>query len=107
MTKYLLDPKHTDPKRVAHERDCARELRKSGWWKAKIAPGICHYCQKKYRPTELTMDHIVPIARGGESKQGNVVPACKACNQSKKLDTPVDALFEQLEQEKLRKNQSE
>lgn len=29
------------------------------------------------------MDHIVPISRGGESKRGNVVAACHACNAQK------------------------
>lgn len=43
------------------------------------------------------MDHIVPIARGGTSTKGNVVPACRPCNAGKKLDTPVDDLFRQLE----------
>jgi len=30
------------------------------------------------------MDHVVPVARGGRSARGNVVPACKACNTNKK-----------------------
>jgi hypothetical protein len=33
---------------------------------------------------ELTMDHVVPLARGGKSTKGNVVPACKPCNNKKK-----------------------
>ena len=32
----------------------------------------------------MTMDHIVPIIRGGKSTKGNVVPACKECNTKKK-----------------------
>ncbi len=32
----------------------------------------------------LTMDHVVPIIRGGRSTKGNVVPACKSCNAKKK-----------------------
>jgi hypothetical protein len=47
------------------------------------------------------MDHLVPLARGGVSVKGNVVPACKECNAKKKLHTPVDLLFLQIEQEKL------
>lgn len=100
MSKYWLDPKHTDPKRVAKQRDLARELKKSAWWKEKINSGVCHYCKKVVGAGALTMDHIVPIARGGESVRNNVVPSCKPCNQSKKLDTPVDALFEQLMRER-------
>jgi 5-methylcytosine-specific restriction endonuclease McrA len=42
------------------------------------------------------MDHIVPLARGGNSTQGNIVPACIDCNRGKKLDTPVDQILKQL-----------
>lgn len=93
MSKYYLDPQFTDPKRVARERNKARELKKTSWWKQKIQKGICHYCEKKFAAGELTLDHIVPIARGGESVKNNIVPACRECNQKKKLDTPVDALL--------------
>lgn len=43
---------------------------------------------------ELTMDHKIPIARGGRSTRGNVVPSCRACNQRKSFKTPVDLIFE-------------
>ncbi|MBI2605498.1 MAG: HNH endonuclease [Deltaproteobacteria bacterium] len=82
-----------DPKRVARERERARKLRKSGWWQARLAAGVCHYCQKAFKAAELTMDHIVPVARGGTSTRGNVVPACRACNASKKLETPAERLL--------------
>ena len=39
---------------------------------------------------ELTMDHIVPLARGGKSTKGNVVPACKACNNAKQHLLPME-----------------
>jgi 5-methylcytosine-specific restriction protein A len=97
---YSLDPKHTDPKRTKREREKARNLRASPWWKQKISEGVCHYCEQKFKSTELTMDHLVPIARGGESTKANLVPACKECNAKKKLHTPVDLLFQQLEAQK-------
>ena len=93
---YFLDPKFTDPKRIARERNKARELKKTSWWKQKIQSGICNYCEKKFDPKELTMDHIIPIARGGESVKNNIVPSCRDCNQKKKLDTPVDAALRKL-----------
>jgi 5-methylcytosine-specific restriction endonuclease McrA len=36
------------------------------------------------------MDHVVPISRGGKSKKGNIVPACKECNNKKKYLLPVE-----------------
>jgi 5-methylcytosine-specific restriction enzyme A len=69
---------------IRRERAKARELRASPWWKQKRAAGICHYCGKKFPASALTMDHIVPIIRGGKSTKGNIVPACKECNNKKK-----------------------
>ena len=39
------------------------------------------------------MDHVVPVARGGRSAKGNVVAACKECNNRKKLMTPAEQLL--------------
>jgi 5-methylcytosine-specific restriction endonuclease McrA len=36
------------------------------------------------------MDHIVPIVRGGKSRKGNIVAACKECNNKKKHMLPVE-----------------
>jgi 5-methylcytosine-specific restriction endonuclease McrA len=68
---------------IKRERAKARELRQSQWWKRKRASGICHYCGAHFPPRELTMDHLVPLIRGGRSTKGNLVPACKGCNAKK------------------------
>jgi 5-methylcytosine-specific restriction endonuclease McrA len=69
---------------IRRERQKARELRSSQWWKRRRSSGLCHYCGKKVSPRSLTMDHIVPIVRGGKSTKGNVVAVCKECNAKKK-----------------------
>lgn len=78
------------PEHVARERAKARELRNSQWWKNQLARGICHYCGGHFAPNELTMDHVIPVARGGKSDKNNVVPCCHACNQSKGCLTEAD-----------------
>lgn len=40
----------------------------------------CAYCQIKKL---LTVDHVVPIDKGGAHAKGNLVPACSWCNSSK------------------------
>jgi 5-methylcytosine-specific restriction endonuclease McrA len=75
---------------IKRERRKARELRQSQWWKRKCAKGLCHYCGRPTPAKALTMDHIVPIARGGSSSKGNVVPACKACNNAKQQLLPME-----------------
>ena len=76
------------------ERQKARELRKSRWWQQKTASGLCWYCQRKVPIKELTMDHVVPLAKGGRSVKSNLVPCCKDCNNAKKASLPTE--FEEL-----------
>ena len=79
-----------DPGLLRRERAKARELRHSQWWKRRIAPGACYYCRRQVGAGALTMDHIVPLGRGGRSARGNVVPACKECNTRKQSLVPVE-----------------
>mgnify|MGYP003291167477 CR=1 FL=1 len=78
------------PCRVAQRLFEARELRASQWWKRKRAAGICHHCAGKFPPKELTMDHLVPVVRGGKSTKGNLVPSCKKCNSDRKYRLPFE-----------------
>ena len=75
---------------ISRERQKARELRGSQWWKRRVARGRCYYCGRSFSPEALTMDHIVPLARGGKSTRGNVVPSCKTCNNKKKYMLPIE-----------------
>lgn len=75
---------------LRREREKARELRRSNWWSNRIAAGVCHYCGTRVSPRELTLDHIVPLVRGGQSSKGNCVPACKACNSAKQTLLPIE-----------------
>ncbi len=75
---------------VAREKAKARELRRSQWWKRKRARGECHYCGGSFPARELTMDHVVPLIRGGYTTKGNVVPCCPDCNAEKKYQLPVE-----------------
>ena len=72
------------------ERHKARELRSSQWWKRRRSQGICYYCNNRFPPKELTMDHLVPIARGGRSVKSNVEPCCKECNTKKRQMLPLE-----------------
>jgi 5-methylcytosine-specific restriction endonuclease McrA len=75
---------------IRAERNKARDLRRSRWWQQKTAPGLCHYCQKKISPGDLTMDHVVPLALGGRSVKNNLVPCCKECNTAKRASLPPE-----------------
>lgn len=67
--------------RAVHERDhwtcayCGRSVSKSPTTEALLA----------------TVDHILPVSRGGESSWLNLVSACKECNNRKADRTPEEA----------------
>jgi len=81
---------HLEEADITREKHKARDLRKSQWWKRKCSIGVCYYCNRPTPSGKLTMDHIVPISRGGKSVKGNVVPSCKECNNKKKELLPME-----------------
>jgi len=80
-TEFFFDT--ADEDHVKREKSKAREVRRSQWWKNQLGKGKCYYCEKRFHPSELTMDHVVPIIRGGTSNKSNLVTACEDCNQKK------------------------
>ena len=58
---------------------------------ASRSAGICHYCRQ---PAKLTLDHIVPISRGGPHHIHNLAMACKSCNSSKGSRWPEEFLLQ-------------
>jgi 5-methylcytosine-specific restriction endonuclease McrA len=89
-----------DDEHVQREKRRAQELRRSQWWKNRRATGRCHYCQGQFPARQLTMDHVVPVIRGGRSTRANVVPCCPECNARKKYLLPLEweAYLEDLRQ---------
>ena len=79
-----------DARIIRQERQKARELRKSQWWKNRRATNLCYYCKTQTNARQLTMDHLVPLARGGRSVKSNLVPCCKSCNIQKKNLLPFE-----------------
>jgi hypothetical protein len=46
------------------------------------ANGFCYYCNT--RSERLSLDHVLPLSRGGRHSEGNIVVCCMSCNSSKK-----------------------
>ena len=77
--------------RRAKLRGVVCELTPEQWTAVLNAHGnACVYCGDSHK---LTMDHLVPISRGGNHTIDNVVPSCKSCNSSKH-DRTLDEFFE-------------
>jgi len=51
----------------------------------------CQYCGKTFPSEDLTFDHVVPVATGGQKRWDNIVAACFRCNHRKGGRTPEEA----------------
>lgn len=52
---------------------------------------LCQYCGKPLRSQEVTLDHIVPKSRGGETNWENLAACCPSCNVRKGSKLPEEA----------------
>jgi 5-methylcytosine-specific restriction endonuclease McrA len=48
----------------------------------------CVYCGSA---DDITVDHVVPSSRGGDSSKKNLATACRVCNGRKGARTPTEA----------------
>ena len=85
-----------DPAHIKREREKARELRDSSWWRQQKGRGICYHCGEHFHKDELTMDHLIPLSRGGKSTKKNIVVSCKQCNSLKKNQTVAELRLREL-----------
>ena len=51
----------------------------------------CQYCNRQLAAKDLTIDHVVPLARNGRKTWENIVTACWPCNNTKSGRTPEEA----------------
>ena len=51
----------------------------------------CQYCGKRFPTSELSLDHVLPTCRGGDTSWENLVCACVRCNVRKGGRTPQEA----------------
>lgn len=53
----------------------------------------CVYCREAMSLKDLTLDHVIPVVRGGARTWSNIVSCCIPCNQKKGARTPQEAGF--------------
>lgn len=56
----------------------------------------CQYCGAKAPDVTLQIDHVMPIALGGDDKPSNLVTACRDCNSGKSSIPPDSPLVQGL-----------
>ena len=52
---------------------------------ARRAHGYCEYCKSRadYSPDTFSIEHIIPLARGGSHDLSNLALSCQGCNNRK------------------------
>ena len=91
---YYFTPASDSHKKI--EKAKAKELKSSVWWRQLVGKGNCYHCELKFKSTDLTMDHLIPISRGGKSDKKNCVPSCKDCNTKKGYKTRAEMAMDEL-----------
>lgn len=89
-TKYAHSPegrikrKEQSHKRIALEKNLKKRINMKYWvWLCKALQYHCIGCGKQYTLETLTIDHWLPINKGGDNDEWNLQPLCKSCNSRK------------------------
>jgi 5-methylcytosine-specific restriction endonuclease McrA len=61
--------------------------------------GRCFYCLRRLVKDEWSLDHVVPVARGGDNRRENAAACCLGCNQ-RKADLPAPVFLKLLRHER-------
>lgn len=73
--RRVLHQQHKRQVKRATFRDCGRR---------------CVYCGIGLGLENATLDHVIPLSRGGSHHPGNLVAACQSCNQRKGSLLPTE-----------------
>lgn len=56
----------------------------------------CYWCSKELDSSTGTIDHMIPLSKGGTNGTDNLVLACKECNEKRKNYLPESTPWEKL-----------
>ena len=68
-----------------------RDRKKRNWLRRSLYAKSkkCYWCRKDLLLHEATLDHMIPISKGGSNGPDNQVLACEGCNHGRKNDLPT------------------
>ncbi|WP_310582091.1 HNH endonuclease [Deinococcus sp.] len=89
LKKSIIDKIYRNKRRAAKYATPITTKITSVAWKQKLTQfaGRCHWCGMPMGSI-VTMDHVIPLSRGGAHSLENVVAACSSCNSSKNDKLP-------------------
>jgi 5-methylcytosine-specific restriction endonuclease McrA len=94
--RYQADPEFR-AKEVARRwarKEVERQIPSDGTLTPQVVRSLfaaathCPYCTEPVHPRDKTLDHIIPVSRGGLHSSTNVIVACRSCNSIKHARTP-------------------
>lgn len=81
----LTPPGLTNHKARRLEPKASRALKIKIWMNKQKC---CRWCGKALGIKEATLEHVIPLARGGSNQQDNLTIACRPCNAARGPDMP-------------------
>lgn len=88
--RYAMDPSFHEReyqrlqqrKRIRRQQEAALrvDLTVTQERRLRAAATHCSYCGEELTSESRTLDHVVPLSKGGPHSTDNVVPACRSCN---------------------------
>ena len=70
------------------KKDSRRKTYKSIKWKLYQKSKRCHWCKELFKLKDLTLEHIIPLDRGGLDNANNMTLACAPCNHARGNNMP-------------------
>lgn len=94
MRQYQRKYRKTNPAKVRSFRQKRRAYKKQApigcikviaAWDIEVRskPRNCYWCQQEISGSDIELDHVIPLARGGAHEIGNLCVSCKTCNSRK------------------------
>lgn len=92
LRERIREYKQTHPESTKKEPKIHRKKLKTH--KKLTGNEVCTYCGVKLSTYTATLDHVIPLSRGGSDDPINLVWCCKKCNHSKGNRLPYEWLKE-------------
>lgn len=86
----------TEKGKIVHKNSCLkrRALKRQGdvisddLLELQQNAKVCYWCNKSLKNKQVHIDHYIPLSKGGEHTQSNLVVSCGACNMQKHTTDP-------------------
>ena len=80
-----------------HRRRALGKINSSEWIaKVMMLGNRCQFCAKTEPEVKITIDHIIPVSKGGTNHIDNLQPLCMHCNQTKHAKYPTSQYASEL-----------